>query len=186
MRILDWLLRRRPDPTAGWPDFRPAALEFDLGHKRFGPLRFGDEVAAAAPLGRPDLCSWSGREDCELTYARGGFELAFEGGRFVYLAFFIGPDKFLPRHPGLRFAEPRLLGWGPAGVCLSRQTDARQLRGQFGPPDGQDEDETILSYTRAGVAIEFELDRAGRLKRCNLSPARPPKREALHDPEGPS
>jgi hypothetical protein len=171
--IFDWLLRRRPDPTVHWPDFRPPAPDFDLARRCFGPLRFGDELATAVLLGRPDLFQWTGSDSCDLIYARGGFELEFRGGRFVSLAFFIGPDRFVPRHPELRYAEPRLLGWNPEPVCLSRTTDRAQLANQLGPAeavDAADEDETILAYTRTGVAMEFELDRAGRLKRWNVLP----------------
>jgi hypothetical protein len=172
MSLLDWLLWRRPDPTVDWPDFCPRTLEFDLPRQRFGPLRFGDELEAARPLGRPDLFRWQSAAYCELIYARGGFELTLEAGRFTYLAFYLGPDRCLPRHPQLRFAEPRLVGWRPEKVCLSGSTDAAQLRDQLGPPEAEDvdEDETILSYTRAGVAMELELSPAGRLKRWNLFP----------------
>jgi len=173
MRILDWILRRRPDLTADWPDFQPPAPHFDLARESFGPLRFGDELAIAALLGRPDICSWPGRNDCELIYARGGFELDFEAGRFIYLAYFIGPDVYLPHHPELRFAEPQLLGWNAGAVCLSRNTDREQLHSQLGPPEQEDvdEDETILSYTRSGVGMEFELNLEGHLKRWNICPA---------------
>jgi hypothetical protein len=172
MRIINWLLRRRPDPTVGWPEFRAPAPAFNLARRCFGPLRFGDELATAVLLGRPDVFCWQGPEACELIYARGGFELDFERERFAYLAFFIGPDPYLPLHPDLRFAEPRLLGWNESSVCLSRETDGAQLRNQLGPPDGEDidEDETILNYTRAGVVMEFELNREGRLKRWNVFP----------------
>jgi hypothetical protein len=182
MRILNWLLGRRPDPTAGWPDFRPPAPDFDWARRRFGPLRFGDEIAVARLLGRPDVFRWAEKDYGELLYARGGFELDFEGGRFVSLAFFIGPDKYLPRHPDLRFCVPRLLGWDAEDIRLSQGTDTAELERRLGPPtavDADDEDETILSYVRAGMVLEFELNREGRLKRWNVFPVRPDDAEGI-------
>jgi len=134
---------------------------------------FGDDFAAAAFLGRPDRFEWTQGEYCELLYAAGGFQIDYDKGRFAYLAFFIGPDEFLPEHSALKFSEPRLLGGAIEGMQLTRDVDTPLLEHMFGPPDSvdTDSDETILYYTRQNITMEFEMDgKTGGLKRWNLYP----------------
>jgi len=173
MNILDRLFGRRPDPTAGWGTSQQPIPDFDLSQMRFGSLRFGDGIEAASFLGRPDRFAWTQADYCELLYARGGFQLDFDKGRFAYLAFFIGPDKFVPTHEGFEFSQPRLRGCAQDGARLSREMDQPALERLVNAPDSADSDaaETILYYTRQGITMEFEMDgKSGRLKRWNLYP----------------
>jgi len=140
---------------------------------RFGSLRFGDGLDAAAFLGRPDEFEWTLPEYCELLYASGGFQIEFEKGRLAYIAFFIGPDDLLPTHRALAFSEPLVHGRAPETIRLSRDCDRSVLERMFGAPDSVDTDcdETILYYTRQNVTMEFEINgKTGQLKRWNLYP----------------
>jgi hypothetical protein len=173
MNLINRLLGRRAAPTADWGVFVPPMPVLDLSRMRFGSLGFGDGFEAAAFLGRPDRCVWTQDGYCELLYAGGGFQLDYDGGRFSYLAFFIGPDRHQPDHPALAFSAPRLCGDPYNDVGLSQNTDRQLLERMFGPPGKVDAaaDETILNYTRKGVAMEFEMDGVtGLLKRWNLYP----------------
>jgi hypothetical protein len=173
MGFVDRLLRRRADPTLSWQPFSLPIPDFDLTEMRFGKLRFGDAIDAAASLGRPDRVEWTRGEYCELLYASGGFQIDFDSNRFAYLAFFIGPDELLPKHPAFELSKPRLRGGTEDGSRLSRDTQRPRLERLFGAADSvdADSDETILYYARQGVTMEFELDPSnGRLKRWNLYP----------------
>ncbi len=173
MSFLDRFFKRSTDPTSRWPPFSLPLPDFDLTEMRFGALRFGDAINAAASLGRPDRIEWTRRDYCELLYASGGFQIDFDNRRFAYLAFFIGPDEVLPQHAALEFSKPRLRGGTYDGIRLSRETDQPRLERLLGAPDSADIDpgETVLYYTQRGVAMEFELDGpTGRLKRWNLYP----------------
>ena len=173
MTFLDRLFGRRPDPTANWGAFRLPIPDFDFTDMRFGTLRFGDAFEAAAFLGRPETVAWTQDKYCELLYASGGFQIDFNDGRFAYLAFFIGPDDFLPKHEAVQFSKPRLRGCVPEVMRLSQETDRATLERLFGPADSTDIDtiEAILFYTRRNITMEFEMDRkTERLKRWNLYP----------------
>jgi len=113
MSLFDRLLRRRTDPTLGWGAFSLPIPDFDLTEMRFGTLQFGDGFNAAAFLGRPDRFEWTQGGYCELLYAAGGFQIDYEDSKFEYLAFFIGPDKYLPKQRALAFSQPRLRGGAP-------------------------------------------------------------------------
>src|SRR5690606_15496080 len=127
-----------------------------------GSLGFGDAIEAAAFLGRPDRVVFVKKSYCELLYARGGFQLDFEDSALAYLAFFIGPDEHLSKHPGLALSAPRLAGIAPEGQRLSQDTDRGALERLFGVPESVDADptEVVLSVARQGVVMEFELDGA--------------------------
>lgn len=172
MSFLDHLFGKRSDPTEGWAAAHAALPDFDSTEMRFGSLRFGDPIEAAAFLGRPDRVKWDRDGNGELLYISGGFLLEFEAGEFAYLAFFIGPDNRQP-DPAVAFSQPRLLGGAAHGVRLTAETNRPALERIFGTADMVDiePDETVLTYTRRGVTIEFELDgTSGHLKRWNLYP----------------
>jgi hypothetical protein len=176
MNLFDRLLGRHDDtdPTLKWGSFTLPIPDVDMTKMAFGTLRFGDEFTAAAFLGRPDRCKWTQPEYCELLYASGGFQVDYDRGRFAYIAFFIGPDKFLSKHRALEFSKPRLHGCVPAGIRLSRDTNRALLEQLFGAANSVDTEprETILCYTRQGIVMEFEMDgKTGRLKRWNLYPS---------------
>jgi hypothetical protein len=116
MRILDRVFGRRADPTKDWPTEVGEAPECDLSRMAFGPLCFGSPIEAARCFGRPDRFRWKTGDYCELLYARAGFQLDFEEGRLVYVAFFIGEDESSSLHPTAATAQPRLRG----GARLTR------------------------------------------------------------------
>lgn len=176
MKLLDHFFRRRSDPTLSWSTSRPSLPAFDVSAMRFGSLRFGDGLEAAAFLGRPDRFTWTSKEYCELLYASSGFQIDCDKTHFAYLAFLIGPDDCQPAHEELKFARPKLRGCTPHEITLSSATTRRKLEESLGNADSVDDepDEVILSYLRHGVMMEFELDgTAERLKRCNLYPGVP-------------
>ena len=170
MKLLDLLSGRRVDPTAAWPvrDYDVPAV--DLSRMPFGALRFGASLQEALYFGRPESFSWSRKDYCELLYARGGFQLDFERGNLSYVAFFVGQDACLPDHPALSFTKPRIKGGGQ----LTQETRKDDLQKLFGSIESEDVDseETILTFLRSGVTLEFELNAEGYLKRWNLFPKR--------------
>ena len=171
MRILDWLLRRRPDATATWPPYQPRPLDFYPVERRFGSLRFGDALAAASSIGRPDRLGGPSLQGRELLYAEAGFQLEFEEGRFVSISFFIGPDPYAPDYPNIRFGQPYLRGWSQEDLRLTPAISPDRLQSHLGRPrstNADSEDEAILYYERNGVSAEFEFDPEGRLKRANF------------------
>lgn len=173
MNFLDRLLGRPNDPTLGWGTASLPLPDFDFSEMRFGKLGFGDAFEAAAFLGRPQRFRWTQADYCELLYASGGFQLDFDRGKFAYAAFFIGPDRFLPKHPALKLSNPRLRGATPDGIALSRDTDRGSLERLFGVAGSVDAEsgEVILYYTMQGVTMEFEMEgNTERLKRWNLYP----------------
>ena len=168
MGILDALLGRQNDPTMAWPPTEFAMPDFDLESMSFGPLHFGCELHEAQPFGKPDRFTWSGKNTSELLFARNGFQLDFEADRLIYIAFFIGHDRFLPDHPALSLSKPKIKGV----VQLTNETSIGDLCRLFGTPTSEDRDgeEIILNFSRSGVVLEFELNTSGFLKRLNLFP----------------
>ncbi len=166
--VLDFLLGRKPDPTSEWPVLEFETPEIDLSSLEFGPLRFGCDLKEAMTFGKPELFTWSGEETCELLYARKGFQIDFEKGCFDYLAFFIGADECLPKHPALAFGRPRVKGFG----VLSGEIRIDDLGKLFGSPDSMDVDseETVVWFSRSEIKLEFEINQAGFLKRFSLFP----------------
>ena len=176
MKLIDRLLGRRSDPTLSWPPSTVPMPDFDINTMQFGALHFGDPLEAAASLGRPDRFMWTQDEYCELLYASRGFQLDFDRGKLAYLAFFIGPDEFVPTHSAFQFSKPRVHGVAIDGIELSPGVDRALIEKLLGPPDSVDVDaeEVILFYNRQGITLEFELDgKAGALKRWNLYPTLP-------------
>ena len=175
MAIFERAAGARVDPSRDWGDFKLPIPDFDLGAMCFGGLALGAPLESAAFLGRPDRLRWTEMDYFEMLYAAGGFQVDVEGGRLAYLAFFIGPDEFLPKHKPLAFSRPRLVGAGEGGaeLVLSPEVGREQLEELLGPPGSvdADDDETVLYYRRGGVAMEFELAPDGKLKRWNLYPA---------------
>lgn len=167
------LVGRRSDPPVTWAPFRQPIPEFNVNTMEFGGLRFGDPLESAAFLGRPEAFTWSQSDYCELLYASGGFQVDYERGKFAYLAFFIGPDKFVPTHKGFQFSKPRVRGTPVDGIEFSQDVDQPLIETLFGTADTVDVDavESILFYNRKSVTMEFELDGStGGLKRWNLYP----------------
>lgn len=156
------------DPTETWPPASADVPAIDWSELRFGPIAFGDPLECAAGLGRPDRFRWTQPGYCELLYARSGFQIDFDRGRFAYLAWFIGPDPANPQHDAMNFGTPTL----DEDFALTRDTHIEQVRARLGPATSEDVDdhETVLFYTGGGIVLEFEFDADGRLKRWNLYP----------------
>ena len=172
-RSLRRFLQQRRNPAVSWSPQKSPLPDFDVSKMCFGTLRFGDGFEAAAFLGKPDSLKWTEVDHCEMLYASEGFEINYHADKLAYLAFFIGPDDFLPKHHGLKFSKPPLRGVQPDGIRLSQETNREMLEKLFGSPDSEDadSDETILTYERQSVTMEFELSHKGRLKRWNLHPS---------------
>jgi len=173
MKFFERLLGKQSDPTIAWKAFALPIPDFDLIEMRFGALRFGDTLDAAAFLGRPDRCQWTQSKYCELLYAAGGFQIDYDESRFAYLAFFIGPDDNLPKHEALKFSSPRLRGCTPDDIRLSTDSNRELIEKLFGITDLEDSEskEVILFYSQKDIEMEFEMDgKTGRLKRWNLYP----------------
>ena len=168
MGLIDRILGRRPDPTKDWPQLSNAPTGFDLSRRTFGSLAFGDGFESARQFGKPDKFEWIRPGYCTLLYARSGFQIDFEDGRFSYIAFLLGPDMYLPAHPQLAFSEP----WLCDRLQLSSATNQLQIKNYFGAPESEDvdSDETILFYSHNNMTIEFEFTPTDSLKRCNLFP----------------
>ena len=166
-----WLSERYGDPTKEWPAGPQELPAFDVWTMRLGTLSFGSAIESARFLGRPDLFRRRGRR-AELLYAGRGFQIDFGPVGFCYLAFFIGEDAFVPDHPRLVFARPKVTGCEEGDVVLSSDTGAGEIIRIFGEADGEDTDdvEIILTYRRRGTILEFELNLDRRLKRWNLFP----------------
>lgn len=165
-------LRGRPGVSPRtWP---PSALaeppSFDSDRSALGPLHFGDTLEHARVLGRPDRFTQTRPDYCELLYARAGLQIDFDAGRFAYVAFFIGPDKYLPTTSKVIFAQPVL-----DGHRLSSAISIQNVERLFGPPKSRDVDdkETILFYEKHRLTLEFEFTSTGFLKRLNIYPVSP-------------
>jgi hypothetical protein len=176
MKLIDRLFGRRSDPTLNWVQSTAPIPQFNLNSMQFGSLHFGDPLEAAASLGRPDQFVWSQGEYCELLYASRGFQVDFDRGKLSYVAFFIGPDEFVPAHTAFQFSKPRVHGVAIDGIELSPGADRALIERLLGSADSVDVDarEVILFYNRGGITMEFELDaKTGGLKRWNLYPTLP-------------
>ncbi len=172
MSFFDQILGRKPDPTARWGEFQLPIPDFDMVEMRFGKLKFGDGLEAAAFLGRPAQVQWPREDYCELLYAAGGFQIDFDNGKFAYLALLIGPDPCVPTDVAFTYAKPRLRGASQESVRLTESTRRAELEKLLGAPTTADEDkdETVLSYEWDRLTMEFEFTPDGRLKRWNLFP----------------
>ncbi len=170
MTLFERLREEVGDPTESWPESTTTTPPFDWSTLRFGPITFGDALSAAESLGRPDRFRWTQPGYCELLYTRAGFQIDFDRGGFAYLAYFIGPDEAGPEHPDMTYCTPAL----DEDLALTRDLSLTELKQRLGPPVSEDSDdnETVLFYAGGGIVIEFEFDREGRLKRCNLYPER--------------
>lgn len=159
-----------PDPTADWPRVSPSTPTVDCTTETVGALRFGDDLAVAQAFGRPDSFRWTLPDYCELLYAKSGFLIDFDSGKFAYAAFFIQPDKFTPTLPFLVLSSPYI-----DATLLSRKTTQKQIESIFGEPQSrdQDNDETVLFYSRGKLTLEFEITASDLLKRVNVYPTNP-------------
>jgi len=168
MGIFDLFLRFKKDPTRDWPAGTVSLPEIDQSGMLSGPLKFGCNLQQARFFGKPDKFTWKSSENCELLYARSGFQIEFECDKLDYVAFFIGPDEFLPDFPGLSFSQPVLKD----KAVFNQKTTREFVRQIFGTPvtEDVDADETIMTFSKSGIILEFEFNPTGYLKRWNLFP----------------
>lgn len=132
-----------------------------------GSLRFGDELAGARVLGRPDRARWTQPGYCELLYASAGFQIDFDADRLAYAAFFIAADSSGPDGASIVFSTPSL-----DGIRVTADLSLQRVEALLGVPMARsvDQDETILSYVRGKLTIEFEGSASDQLKRLNVFP----------------
>lgn len=134
---------------------------------QFDSLRFGDPLASARFLGRPERLQWRSRirRDCDALYAKQGLRLRFRGDRLTELTFLIGPHS--NDHPAFVPAQPK----APNGTRLTPEVDRAQIVALFGEPDPKGSDETCLQVFHDGRVIsDFYLDGGGHLERWVLYP----------------
>lgn len=163
------LPQRDQDPTANWSEAPLQVPDVCLETAAVGQLKFGDALAAARYLGKPDEWRRSEPDYLELVYARAGFQLDFEHERLAYVAFLIGPDAGPPVTAHRAVCTPQLRG----GRRFSAQTSREDLIATLGDPesiDAEDKDEVVLSFFAQGLVLEFELNSAGRVQRWNVYP----------------
>jgi hypothetical protein len=172
MSLLDRMMGRRPDPTESWEPFQLPIPDFDPTERCFGSLKFADEISAASFLGRPTRVQWSKSDYIELLYATGGFQVDFDHGRFAYLTFFIRLDERIASKVEITCAEPLLRTNGQNLVRFSKSSTADELKRLFGQPTttDNDEDESVLSFDRNRLTLEFELNSEQLLKRWSVFP----------------
>jgi hypothetical protein len=167
-RLIGKLFGLQKDPTADWPILVQSTPEVDCTRRMVSSMHFGDPWTVARQFGRPDRFRWIQPGYCELIYAQAGWQMDFDQDRFAYVAFFIGPDCYVPTMcPPISFSRPHV-----DGMTLSCETTQAQVEQKFGPPRSRDrdEDETILFYAGSALTLEFELTPAGNLKRLNIYP----------------
>ena len=142
------------DPTRAWPAAIEGVLpEVNFTTRTFGSLHFEDGLDAASFLGRPDQIKIT--KYCQdLYYHRQGFQLAFEGGRFVEVQFHLLPEA------GSRFkpCQPR----APGGVVLTPETSKQDLATVWGPPQETNDYGTyeIVQWLYGQFVSEFEYETA--------------------------
>lgn len=160
------------DRFAGWPDANPAApLPIDLAARKVGPLLFGAPFEAAREIGRPDRYERRDDGGHGLLYARLGLVIEFYPDQgFAYAGFLIAPDRHDPKHPNFAHTQVTFTD----GAVFDPASTEADLRRRLGSPTDtdRDNDETILTFTHAGLCIECELlpGPNGTLKRLNLFP----------------
>ena len=165
--LISKLTAERLDPTRAWPSCHPETPVVDLARRTVGSLRFGDTIDGAQVFGRPDRFRWSLKDYCELLYCGAGFQIDFDAGRLVYATFFLGPDSYVPKCSGLRFASIRI-----DGHQISREMSVSDLQKVLGRAvsEDRDEEEIVVCYARNGLTLEFEAIPSGGLKRVSVFP----------------
>ena len=172
------LFRRfKPDPTAKWPvapRWRPV---MNWQTHAIGPMNFGALFHEAEQLGRPDLYESDDADPdyVTITYSLPGVLFGFENQQLEYMAFFFGPDPYLPKAPCLTFCRLEFGGGPFAGIMLTYQTTETFVSEALGKPmlRDVDDDETILFYRFGKDTFEFEFKPDGALKRLNVYPTDP-------------
>jgi hypothetical protein len=160
MGFLDLLFRRKPDPTAEWPVVAgtPAV---SVPSRSVGFLRFGDPFEKARALGRPDAYTEHAAGTATLDYRSRGFAVEYELGRFIELAYFIGPGGMTPSAPEPHYVRPTT----PGGLLLTPGVSLSDIRTEYGDQGGDEPD--LLTYEHEGLVQEFAFE-SGRLATWTL------------------
>lgn len=156
MSLLDWLLRRPPDPTVGWPAAVGVLPAIAFAPFRLGSLQLGERVDAAQFLGKPDkVTRYRHAGFFSLHYATWGMSLHFEDHVLVEVDFGLEPDS--ARMEGVKLTD---------GSRIDASTTPERLIDRFGEPTLNDVDvehETQeLQFKDSHNILEFEFDE-GRL-----------------------
>jgi hypothetical protein len=170
MNFLKRLFGIRPDLTAAWPMLPASTPVIDLRTMNFGPLRFGASLADAQALGRPDERKGSNDQNPELFYARSGFSIDYEEGRFVFITYAIGKEEYPLPHKDLAYARPEVILADGSRRTFTAESGAEELTAVFGAPGGAEvnEDESVLTWEQGEVTIEAELNERAKLTRLNF------------------
>lgn len=178
MRLLDHIFGKKPtnppDPTVDWPDLQVVELTLVPYEGRLSDLKFGAPIEHAKAFGKPSRFRWVQNDYCELIYARQGFQIDFDGGRFQYLSFFMDRHEAESDIAGgfeLALVGIQLAGGRSGQIC--RESRREVIDGYFGSVAriDSDNDETILYYEVAGLTMEFEMHpKHGTLMRWNIYP----------------
>jgi hypothetical protein len=159
MGLIDFLLRRQPDPTKDWPEGPGTLPAVRLKPFALGSLRLDDRVESARFLGRPERCRRFKRVGSyQLNYNSLGLMLSFEDRRLWEVAFAIG-DTWLATE-GMSRCRPRFEDGGE----LTDRSTIEEVKGRFGAPweeeFDEEDNETTLRYAARKESMTFEFDGA--------------------------
>jgi hypothetical protein len=109
MGLFDWLVAPR-NPTKDWP-VHGEMPAFDVHTRRFGSLRFGDDLDSLRPVGRPDKCRYLRRPGAWcLEYDSRGYNVNVSANRFVDVFFEIGAGGDYQLKPNTPKSRPLISG----------------------------------------------------------------------------
>jgi hypothetical protein len=160
--LIDFLLRRQPDPTKDWPEGPGTLPPVRLKPFALGSLRLDDHVESARFLGRPDrVRRWKLAGSYQLAYEKQGLTLEFEAHRLCEVGFAINASWLVAERLGP--CKVRLEGGG----VLSGETTLAEVKKRFGPPVEEDVDEDdgeiLLRYKSGQQSMEVEFEDGRRL-----------------------
>lgn len=149
MGLLDFLFGQ-PNPTKNWPDQTGAPLPLlNLSTPSFGSYRFGDPLASAEVIGKPDATKLH-KNFADLYYHRRGFQLDIEQDRFIGLYLYFNDDA-----PWKNLEQVTL----SSGDVITRAMTADDLKKHFGPQFDKTnwQEYKILQYQYNGDQFISEL-----------------------------
>jgi hypothetical protein len=159
--LIDFLLRRQPDPTKDWPTGADSLPTVRLSPFGLGSLRMDDPVESARFLGRPEQCRrFKLVGSYQLNYFGLGMALSFEDHRLWEIVFAIN-DPWAEK--GMSLCRLRLEN----GAVLSGETTLDEVKQRLGAPQEEEFDEedgeTILRYSAGKQSMEIEFNEQKRL-----------------------
>jgi hypothetical protein len=159
--LIDFLLRRQPDPTKDWPEGPGTLPPVRLKPFALGALRLDDHVESARFLGRPEECRrFKLVGSYQLIYNSLGLTLSFEDHRLWEVVFAIN-DPWAEK--GMAPCRLRL----ESGGVLSGETTLDEVKQHLGAPQeeefDQEDGETIVRYSAGKQSTEIEFNEQKRL-----------------------